>query len=266
MTNSRFRAASCVLLRLGLLPTLLGFVCGSAPVRAADRAEDPRSLPAPPRAVVPKIDAYIDIDGNLNEAVWHRAVVLTPFVPNDGTGREREKTEVRLWYDATALYIGWLCTDADVQATFTARDSKFWEEEVVEFFVTPRDLTRYYELQWNPLGGIFDAIITNELDERGVSRKFTGDWNYTAKGMKSVVRLKGTAARPTDKDEYWHVEVKIPFADLQQPVPKGKEVWRANFYRFNRGKDQPAELLSWSPTRLPGFHQPTRFGYLEFGE
>jgi hypothetical protein len=25
-------------------------------------------------------------------------------------------------------------------------------------------------------------------------------------------------------------------------------------------------LLSWSPTLLPSFHQPTRFGYLEFGE
>jgi len=127
-------------------------------------------------------------------------------------------------------------------------------------------LKRYFELQWNPLGGVFDAIIDNELDERGVSKNFTGDWSFTAKGMKSAVKVKGTVANSSDKDEFWQVEVMIPFADLGQPTPKPKDVWRANFYRFNRGKDRPAELLSWSPTMFPGFHEPIRFGYLEFGK
>ena len=75
-------------------------------------------------------------------------------------------TEVRLWYDQAALYLGWTCEDYDIQATFTQRDSRFWEEEVVEFFVTPAALDRYFELQWNPLGGTFDAIISNELERR----------------------------------------------------------------------------------------------------
>jgi hypothetical protein len=61
------------------------------------------------------------------------------------------------------------------------------------------------------------------------------------------------------------VEVAVPFADLAETTPKPGDVWRANFYRFNRGKDQPAEALSWTAPMLPGFHQPTRFGYLEFG-
>ena len=133
-------------------------------------------------------------------------------------------------------------------------------------FVTAKELTRYFELQWNPLGGVFDAIITNELDERGISKKFTGDWSFTAKGMKSAVKLKGTASNSSDRDEFWQVEVVIPFADLGEQPPKPKDVWRANFYRFNREKDKAAEQLSWSPTRLANFHQPARFGYLEFGD
>src|SRR6185503_3297453 len=124
---------------------------------------------------------------------------------------ERESTIVRVWYDDTALYLAWTCTDTDVQATFTARDSRFWEEEVAEFFVTRQDLANYYELQWNPLGGEFDATIANELDERGVSRKFTGEWSFTAKGMKSAVKLKGTSGNSADRDESWQVEVMIPF-------------------------------------------------------
>jgi hypothetical protein len=192
--------------------------------------------------------------------------VLSPFVLNDGSGPEREKTVVRIWYDDSALHLGWTCTDADIQATFTARDSKFWEEEVAEFFVTPGKLDRYFELQWNPLGGVFDAIITNRMDSRGVSTNFTGDWSFTARGMKSAVKLKGTASNSSDQDEMWQVEVSLPFADLGESTPKPEAVWRANFYRFNRAKDRSPELLSWSPTLLPGFHQPARFGYLEFGE
>jgi hypothetical protein len=225
---------------------------------------DPATLPAPLRVVVPKLTATLTVDGNLDEPVWQKAAVLRSLVLNDGSGQGREPTTVRIWYDDRALHLGWTCTDADVQATFTARDSKFWEEEVAEFFVTPKDLTRYFELQWNPLGGVFDAIIRNEIAADGVSQKFVGDWDYTATGMKSAVKLKGTAGNSADRDEYWQIEVSIPFADLGVESPKPGETWRANFYRFNRGKDLPVEQLAWSPTMLRGFHQPARFGFLEF--
>lgn len=232
---------------------------------AAKAAIDPASLPAPKRVTVPKLRGALRIDGELDEPVWAQAVVLGPFDRSDGSGGERERTLVRAWYDDTALHLGWTCTDGDIQATFTARDSKFWEEEVAEFFITPRGLARYFELQWNPLGGEFDAIIDNVLDERGVSKSIKGDWSYTAKGMKSAVKLRGTPANSDDRDELWQVEVSIPFADLGEKTPKAGDVWRGNFYRFNRTKGMAAEMLSWSAPMLIGFHQPTRFGFIEFG-
>src|SRR4029450_85285 len=109
-----------------------------------------------------------------------------------------------------------------IQATFTARDSKFWEEEVVEFFVTAGTLDRYFELQWNPLGGVFDAIISNKMDPRGVSTNFTGDWSFTAKGMKSAVKLKGTPSNSNDKDEMWQAGGMLPFSGLGESRPKAK--------------------------------------------
>jgi Domain of unknown function (DUF1083). len=232
---------------------------------AADSTLDPKTLPAPKRVVIPKLHGSIKIDGDLDESVWTNAASLQPFFENESARNEREHTDLRLWYDDTALYLGWKCRDIDIQATFTNRDSKFWEEEVVEMFITPKALNKYFELQWNPLGGVFDAIITNTLDAKGVSRGFEGDWSFTAKEMKSAVMLKGTANNSDDKDEFWQVEVMVPFADLGQTTPKVGDVWRGNFYRFNRTKDLPVEQLSWSPTLLPGFHQPSRFGFLEFG-
>ncbi len=254
---------------LGPRLLLAAFCCFTPllPVSGADKGDAGQApLPRPRRVVVPKLHGPLSFDGNLNEPAWTKAALLSPFIPNDGSGPEREKTAVRIWYDDSALYLGWTCTDADIQATFTARDSKFWEEEVVEFFVTAGPLDRYFELQWNPLGGVFDATISNKMDQRGVSTNFTGDWSFTAKGIKSAVKLKGTPSNSSDKDELWQAEVMIPFADLGEGTPKPNAVWRANFYRFNRTKGQSPELLSWSPTLLPGFHQPSRFGYLEFGE
>jgi hypothetical protein len=232
---------------------------------AAESTLDPRNLPAPKHVVIPKLRASIKIDGELTESFWSKAAVLQPFYENENSQKEREHTELRLWYDDTALYLAWICHDIDIQATFTNRDSKFWEEEVVEMFITPKALNKYFELQWNPLGGVFDAIITNTLDANGVSKAFEGDWSFTAKAMRSAVKLKGTTNNSNDKDEFWQVEVMVPFADLSQTTPKAGDVWRGNFYRFNRTKGLPAEQLSWSPTLLPGFHQPSRFGFLEFG-
>ncbi len=246
-------------LAIGLLPFALTGVFASD-------TNDTHSLPAPEHVVIPRLNGKISIDGNLDETVWKKAIVLQPFYKNDGSGKEREHTRVRLWYNQEALYLGWTCEDVDIQATFTNRDSKFWEEEVVEFFVTPSALTNYFELQWNPLGGVFDAIISNKLDGSGISKSFEGDWSFTAKSMKSAVKLVGTPNNSRDKDKYWQVEVMIPFSDLQLSAPKPGDVWRGNFYRFNRTTGLPVEELSWSPTRLPGFHQPSRFGFLEFGK
>jgi Carbohydrate-binding family 9 len=221
-------------------------------------------MPDPKSAVVPRIDAQVKIDGVLDEQPWQKAARLTPFVQHDTMSPARVGSEVRVWYDQAALYLGWILEDGDIQATFTQRDSRFWEEEVVEFFVTPGALDRYFELQWNPLGGTFDAIITNELGPDGRSKQFKGDWSYTAANMTFAVKVDGSVQNSSDRDQRWTVEARIPFADLKVSTPRRGDVWRGNFYRFNRDRDQEPELLSWSPTILPGFHQPTRFGYLRF--
>src|SRR5262245_22066787 len=106
----------------------------AANVMAADKAADVKPLPEAKRTKIPKLSGPGTIDCDLTEAVWSKAAVLKPFVLSIDGKPERERTEVRVWYDDNALYLGWICTDSDIQATFTARDSKFWEEEVAEFF------------------------------------------------------------------------------------------------------------------------------------
>lgn len=215
-------------------------------------------------ASVPKLDGELTLDGVLDEGVWAKSRVLGPLVENDRGGKALEKTTVRLFFDDENLYLGWEIFDQDIQATFVDRDSHFWEEEVVEFFLSTADLEQYFELQWNPLGGIFDAIIHNQLDANGKSMGIQGEWGFTAKRMRSKVSLKGTVSDAADTDDKWTVEAIIPFADLGVQMPGAGVEWRANFYRFNRGKPVKVEKQSWSPTLDKMFHQPSRFGVLRF--
>jgi hypothetical protein len=241
-----------------------GATASSPPAQAPSAAASTPALPDPKSTVVPRLEGQVTINGVLDEQVWEKATRLGPFVKHDTMGAARVATEVRIWHDQAALYLGWTCEDADIQATFTERDSRFWEEEVVEFFVTPGALDRYFELQWNPLGGTFDAIISNEIGADGRSQQFKGDWSYTAKNMTFAVKADGSVQNSSDRDRRWTVEVRIPFADLNVKTPAAGDVWGANFYRFNRDQGADAEQLSWSPTIWPGFHQPNRFGYLRF--
>ncbi|MGI6454985.1 MAG: carbohydrate-binding family 9-like protein [bacterium] len=235
------------------------FTLAALCVGTAEAGDEPR-----PRVTVPKLEGVLTCDGELTEAVWDKAAVIPDFQISLTEAAASEKTELRLWYDDEALYLGWICTDSDIQATFTERDSHFWEEEVVEFFITPDDLTEYFELQWNPLGGEFDAIIYNKLNAQGDSISMKGDWDYTAEGMISAVKVFGTVSEYDDKDQKWQVEVKVPFSALHQETPQSGDTWRGNFYRFNRTQGREAELLSWSPTRKPSFHEPARFGDIQF--
>jgi len=221
----------------------------------------------PRRVIVPKIKQNITIDGVLDEKAWSKAATLAPFSYNDGSGMGRESTKVLIGYNDESLYLAWICKDSDILATYRNRDDKLWEEEVAEFFITPDKLTKYFELQWNPLGTIFDAIIHNTLKENGLSKGIKGDWDWTAKGMEAAVKVDGTVQNSKDADKQWLVEVKIPFKSLECSAPKSGDVWRANFYRYSRTTGQEeAVYYSWSPTKLQSFHEPSRFGYLQFGQ
>ena len=215
-------------------------------------------------ASIPRVAGKITVDGALDEESWKKARVLSPLVKNGDGGRVHNQTRVRIFASNEALYLGWEVDDDAIEATLTARDSHFWEEEVVEFFLSTSEKSNYFEFQWNPLGGIFDAKIRNRLGVHGKSKGIDGDWSYTAAKMTSCVRVDGSVSDNSDTDRGWTVEAVIPFSDLGVVSPNKGTQWWANFYRFNRGGSVSVEKQSWNPTLDSSFHQPSRFGILEF--
>src|SRR4026209_699416 len=92
-----------------LLATSLVLHCSLAAALAA-QSESTIHPPAPPRPVVQaaRAEGVLKLDGRLDEEAWSKAVPVTGFTqhePFEGKPAT-ERTEVRILFDAQALYIG----------------------------------------------------------------------------------------------------------------------------------------------------------------
>ena len=161
----------------------------------------------------------------------------------------RLATSLALYHDGECLTAVFRGDDAGVHATFLQHDDPLFKEDVVELFLAPERLSRYFEIEVNPLGTTFDAIIDSPDLDRATMKS---DVAWTCEGLFTAVR---TTANSLD------VLVRVPFAALGAK-PEGE--WRANFYRIDRGT--PDEYTAWQPTMKtpPDFHVPRAFGGLHF--
>ena len=182
-------------------------------------------------------------------------------------------TEARMLWDAENLYIFFLATDPDVWSTLPNRDDSLWDEEVVEIFFDPvGKALDYAEIEVNSRNTIVDLLIT-----RTPSRKSFFEWSpqlYTA------VQVGGTLNDPEDTDQYWSMELAMPWKALITDIsdvigdrslpPLDGDMWRFNFYRYERIRENgeetgTIEYSAWSPTGA-SFHVPERFGLVTFKE
>lgn len=234
------------------------------------------------------VDA-VRIDGTLDEATW----ALSPRVGemrliHDPARRPASPTEAAVTWDDTHVFVAFACTDAEPWSTFASRDDRLWEQEVVEVFLDPDgDGRRYAELEVSPHNVVVDLLIAAP----GAAGPDARRWDIA--GLQTAVRRHARG---------WVAEMAIPWASLGEAgvtsAPAGGDQWRVGLYRIDRpGGVAKAERIAalvrerkaasearaaeidrqlqelraddeysaWSVTRADrGFHDPERFGYLEF--
>ena len=101
---------------------------------------------------ITRTDAAPKIDGVLNEEVWKTAQIATDFVqfePTVGkTMPENKRTEVKMTYDDTGIYIAAYLYDTpeDMMKQFTQRDD-FGQSD---FFLDPSEFPAARMLLWLP--------------------------------------------------------------------------------------------------------------------
>jgi len=162
----------------------------------------------------------------------------------------RQRTRVTLARDAAHLRLRFECEDTRPWATLTQRDGPLYQEEVVEVFLDPfGDLECYIEIEVNPLNTVLDLML------RRIGKGWRKEFAWNCNGLETSVSL-GPAG--------WSAALAIPFAAIVPRPPSPGDTWRANFLRIDRPAGAARELSAWSPTRRNTFHEPGRFGFVEF--
>ena len=181
-----------------------------------------------------RINTPIVIDGKLDEPQWETAekasdfTQLTPF-PGE---RSTQKTEVSIFYDDNAVYIGAVLYDIhpdSILKQLTARDN--FEYANTDAFGVSFDT---YSDKQNG----FAFVVTAAGVQADAKIKFDGfDYSWNAAWFsKARINSKG-----------WCVEMKIPYSALRFPR-SAVQNWNVNFTRTIR---RIREKSYWSPV-LPG--------------
>lgn len=259
-----------------LLTCLLIALLGTPVARAAEKPLDLASgwgLPemaavaelwaqAPrPRLVAPRTNAPPTIDGRADEDAWKSATVVDWFVANNGTFPKPPQrfgidpmigdTTVRLLYDEKFLYLHFRCGEEHIgwlQKGQEKRDGSVWKDDCVEVFLDPaRSYKSAYHLIVNPVPALYDA--REKAGERG-----DRSWNLEGEKVASHVG-----------DDFWAVEMAIPFASLGG-APRPGDVWALNLCRQRIAASQKAIRAFGTWTGNPeGFQHPEMMGDLVFG-
>ncbi len=183
------------------------------------------------------------LDGDMEKAVWQKSQPIPPPRKLGGKTELPYRSDIRLLYSKTALYVGaTLWQDmSQMVAKYDQRDKPLWNDDNIElFFFIPGDNgNRIYQFVLNPIDAFADLR--------------DGEINYWLRGNKHATK------RLNDR---WTLELKIPFDGIPMDRPVAGDFIGA---RFCRTVHAPTNAVGTSPFLLSGGHQQRgRFAKLLF--
>ncbi len=160
------------------------------------------------------------------------------------TGSNPKKvTEVAFFSKNDSLKLLFICADSDIISKGQSYNDKLYEGDVVELFLTLGERNRYLELEVNPDGVEYSAVVTNDGNGKIdidflETPPFTSKTKRTASGWESEweVDLNALKTLGFDRDNAYF-----------------------NLYRQDFQSDGELNLYALSPTYKPTFHEPDAF-------
>ena len=228
------------------LGVLLGVLLAARPAGGQPQAGLAAAPAAPTFAAVfsedpPRLDGVVRGD-----PVWARAAPATGFrqtQPDEGAPAS-ERTEVRVVFTESTLYVGVVCYDRDpgsIAVADSRRDASLDDGDSVQFILdTFLDRQSGFVFGTSPAGQEYDGQVVNAGEGRlgrstttssGSGAGFNGNWD----GVWDV--------RTSLSDVGWSAEFAIPFRTLSYPA-RGVQTWGMNVQRNIRRRN---EIVYWAP-------------------
>jgi hypothetical protein len=219
----------------------------------------PLSAQQAPNATAARVSSAPTVDGRLDDAAWAAAQPLTGLVqrePVEGTPVS-ERTEVRILYDADAIYVGAWLYDRRASAIVlgpTLRDAPLGDmDSFVIVFDTYRDRQNGFVFGTTPAGIEYDAQFTDEGGSAGFGGGGGGGGGGRGGGIGRQQSGSGGGlnlnwdgsweVQTSTDDQGWYAEMRIPFSTLRYGSG-GPQTWGLNFERSIRRNN---EQSVWAP-------------------
>lgn len=214
------------------------------------------------------------IDGRVNDPVWETVTPHDTFTQQDPRLGEpaTERTEVRLLFGPTAVYVSFICFDADPSSIIVSqarRDASLAETEaVIAVFDTFNDNQNAFVFGTNPLGIEYDGQVAREGQTSGLT--FGGGAAGTQRGGISAFNPNWDGdwtVRAQITERGWEAEMAIPLKTLRYATGQDR-TWGFNVMRNIRHKNEQV-YLSFIPrgfdiyrislaADVPGLDMPER--------
>ncbi|MGI8547780.1 MAG: DUF5916 domain-containing protein [Gemmatimonadaceae bacterium] len=254
MSHKRYHLHTyTVVYAIVLLAVASASAVGSAGVAGAQQERGSSAHPTPPPvAAAVERSGSVVIDGKLDDAAWNAAKPITEFhqsQPNEGT-RPAVRTEVRILYDATALYIG-----ARMYDTLGARGIRAPLARRDQLLDANGNNGSFNSLTSDKLAVVLDPYHNRidqawfEVNPAGVrGDKFNGDpsWDPIWEAATHVDSLG------------WTAEMRIPYSQLRFSRDS-VQTWGLQLWRYT---DRLNEQDMWSFWRRNEAGGPAYFGQL----
>lgn len=172
---------------------------------------------------IPRLEAAVQIDGDLSDSAWQQAALLTDFSqyqPVDGRPAV-EPTEVYVWYGEDAIYFGIRATELHgnvVRATQANRDNIASEDQIQIILDTQKDNKIGYVFSSNPLGVQSDGTRADQFGGGAGGRSASGGGSSNINFLDGNIDINpdydySSAGRLTATG--YEVEIRIPFKSLR---------------------------------------------------
>jgi hypothetical protein len=213
-------------------------VCGAliAAAGVSSGQQRDRTRPDTPVATARRATASIHVDGHLDEPDWASTLPIGPLTQREPAEGQPpgEPTDVRVLFDAQAIYIGIVCGEThphSIVSTQLTRDANLDVDDRITIVLDPFfDHRNGFFFQVNPAGARADGQISNNA--QSLSRDWDGIWD----------------AAVTRTSDGWTAEIAIPFKTLR--FRPDQTVWGFNVERqikhlFETDRWAAARVTSW---------------------
>ncbi len=165
-------------------------------------------------------------------------------------GNPYEECTVEAVIDNNAVKVIFVAVNKEQMGKHTTYNAPLYEGDIVEILLTLGDKNRYLEVEVNPLGALYVAIVTNIDGQGDITVDFlkTHDISYN-------VDIKG---------DIWTTEIILPIQWLESLGYQTDAYW--NLLREDYDNQGNMHLSCISPTYAPSFHKTNAFIKVPKGE